>query len=192
VYYYLKANTGLSAGFISFLPRYWNIRFSLLSFPYFLEPSGQRETFSVLHLWFLVFLLVYTLFLLPLFLYLRNSAGKRLAQRFSGFLAGRFALFLWAVPIALLEGFLGAIWPSGWNRWIWPFIIVIGYYVVQQDWPALVKFWMIFLGSLTATLLVYELLVRRIGVLRLLFGMRDKKQTRRTDHRSSDLPRCGA
>jgi glucan biosynthesis protein C len=305
VYYYLKANAGLSTGFITFLPRYWNIRFSLLSFPYFLEPAGSEETFSVIHLWFLIFLLVYTLLLLPLFLYLKSPSGKRLSMRVSGFLSRRFAVFLWAVPIALLEAFLGAIWPSGWNRWIWPFIIlfgylsaaddrltaamvrhripalvlglvgflgffvgtgmlvgldidpwaghegpaiilrfikgsgswcltiaivgmatrigqrkagtlrsaqvqptpetprspdrpafwsrlaaygreaqlpfyvlhqtpiiVIGYYVVDWNWPALAKFLIIFLGSLVSALLVYELLVRRIGVLRLLFGMK--------------------
>jgi len=299
VYYYLRANAGLSAGFISFLPRYWNIRFSLLSFPYFLESAGSEEAFSVIHLWFLIFLLVYTLLLLPLFLYMQRPTGKHLATRISGFLSRRFAVFLWAIPITLLEAFLGAIWPSGWNRWIWPLIILfgylsagdqrltaalvrhrilalviglvgfsvffmgtgilsgigidpwagregpavilrlfkgiaswcltvavvgiatrigqraaetrptpgqptfwsrlaaygreaqlpyyvlhqtpiiaIGYYVVGWNWPALAKFWIIYLGSLTITLLVYELLVRRIGVLRLLFGMKPKGQGR--------------
>ena len=57
-------------------------------------------------------------------------------------------------------------------------IIAIGYYVVGWNWPALAKFWIIYLGSLTITLLVYELLVRRIGVLRLLFGMKPKGQGR--------------
>jgi len=295
IYYYLRANTDLSSGFISFLPRYWNIRFSLFSFPYFLEAAGAEETFSVIHLWFLIFLLVYTLLLLPLFLYLRKPAGKRLALSISGFLSRRFAVFLWAIPIAVLEAFVGAIWPSGWCRWIWPFIIlfgylsaaddrlttalvrhripslliglvgflvfffgtgllsgggidpwagnqrpavalrfikgitswcltiavvgittrigrrmtasrqlpthttfwnrlsaygreaqlpfyvlhqtpivVIGYYVVKQTWPAPVKFFIISLVALITTLLVYELLVRRIGLLRLLFGMRGK------------------
>ena len=295
VYYYLKANAGLSTGFLSFLPRYWNIRFSLLSFPYFLEPAGPEDAFSVIHLWFLIFLLVYTLLLLPLFLYMRRLPGRHLATRLSGFLSRRFALFLWALPIAALEAFVGAIWPSGWCRWIWPFIIlfgylsagderltsaivghrvlalviglvgffaffagtgllsglgmdpwsaregpaiilrfikgiagwcltmavvgittrigqriaevrtqpgrstfwsrlaaygreaqlpyyvlhqtpiiVIGYYVVGRDWPVPAKFCIIFLGSLAATLAVYELLVRRIGVLRLLFGMRSR------------------
>jgi len=305
VYYYLRANTGLSTGFLSFLPQYWNIRFSLLSFPYFLEPAGAEDTFSVIHLWFLIFLLVYTLLLLPLFLYMKRPTGKRLANSVSGFLSRRFAVFLWAIPIALLEAFLGAIWPSGWNRWIWPFIILfgylsagdarltaalvrhrilalvtglvgflvffmgtgmlsglgidpwtghegpaiilrlikgsaswcltvavvgiatrigqrraaetnrtpihptlwsrlaaygrqaqlpyyvlhqtpiiaIGYYVVGRNWPVLVKFWIICLGSLTITLLVYELLVRRIGVLRLLFGMRGKGQDRQGKRR---------
>jgi len=293
VYYYLKANAGLSSGFLSFYRQFWNIKFSLQSFPYFLEPAGSEETFSVILLWFLIFLLVYTLLLLPIFLFMKKTAGDRLRTSLSGFFAKRFALFLWAIPIALLEAFQGAIWPSGWNRWIWPFIIlfgylsagdyrlttafvrhritalvagligffiffmgmgmlfglgidpwsgmekpaiilrlikgitswcltvavmgivtrlgqkikearkkhdritpwhrlvaycreaqlpvyvlhqtpiiVIGYYVVGENWPALGKFLIIFLGSLILTLMVYELLIRRIGVLRLLFGMR--------------------
>jgi len=226
---------------------------------------------------------------------MKKPAGDRLRTSLSGFFSRRFALFLWAVPIALLEAFGGAIWPSGWNRWIWPFIIffgylsagdhrltsalvrhritalviglicffvffmgmgmlfslgvdpwsgmerpaillrlikgiaswcltvavigtatrlgrkriespgesgqtrprlnlaaycreaqlpvyvlhqtpiiAIGYYVVGNNWPPAVKFLIIFLGSLFLTMIFYELIIRRIGVLRLLFGMHHK------------------
>ena len=211
----------------------------------------------------------------------------------SGFFARRFAVFLWGILIALIEALVGAIWPSGWSRWIWPLIIpfgylaagderltgalvrhrilalvlgivgflvffmgmgmlagtaidpwtgregsamglrfvkgmtswclvvavmgivtrlgqraadsprtsseptfwgrlvaygreaqlpyyvlhqtpiiMIGYYVIQRNLPVLAKFWIISLTSLAVTLLVYELVVRRIGVLRLLFGIK--------------------
>jgi hypothetical protein len=50
--------------------------------------------------------------------------------------------------------------------------------VVGRNWPVLVKFWILYFGSLTIALLVYELLVRRIGALRLLFDMRNKGQGR--------------
>ena len=53
-------------------------------------------------------------------------------------------------------------------------IIMIGYNVIQRNLPVLAKFWIISLASLAVTLLVHELLVRRIGVLRLLFGMKPK------------------
>ncbi|MBN1401810.1 MAG: acyltransferase family protein [Anaerolineae bacterium] len=127
VYYYLKAQEGLQESFLRFYPRYWNIRFSLRSFPYFLEPAGAEETFNVIHLWFLIFLLVYTLLLLPLLMYLRGRSGQRVVEEVGRFFSRRFAIFLWAIPIALLEALVGAIWPSGWSRWIWPFIIVYGY-----------------------------------------------------------------
>jgi len=63
--------------------------------------------YSSIHLlWFLIFLLVYTLLLLPLFLYMKSPGGKRLATAVGGFLSRRFAVFLWAIPITLLEAFL--------------------------------------------------------------------------------------
>ena len=297
VFYYLKAREGLTGGFFSFYPQFWNIKFSFLSFPYFLQPAGPEETFSVLHLWFIIFLLVYTLLLLPVFIALKKPAGERYRIGMSGFYSRSFALFLMAVPVALLEGFGGAIWPSGWNRWIWPIIIlfgfitagdkrlmsafvrhritaliigligfivffmgmgllfgqgidpwtgreqpavilrlikgvsswcltvavigiatrlgekraektenpgqrtapsrftaycreaqlpvyilhqtpiiILGYYVVGFNWQPLGKFLLIFLGSAAAVLIVYDLLIRRIGVLRLLFGMRRSMQ----------------
>jgi hypothetical protein len=53
-------------------------------------------------------------------------------------------------------------------------IIIIGYYVVQWNMGALLKFLLISLSSLALTMLVYELLIRRIPAVRFLFGMRAK------------------
>ena len=127
VYYYLLQRTNGPLSFWQFYPRYWNIKFSLLSFPYFLEAAGPEQTFGVGYLWFLIYLLVYTLLLLPLFLYLRTPAGERLVERAAGFFSRGLAIFLLAIPIALLEAIFAASWQSGWNRWIWPFIILYGY-----------------------------------------------------------------
>jgi hypothetical protein len=54
-------------------------------------------------------------------------------------------------------------------------IVVIGFYVVRLHAGALSKFLIISLASLAATLLLYELVVRRTGLTRFLFGMRPKK-----------------
>lgn len=51
-------------------------------------------------------------------------------------------------------------------------VFAIGYYVVPLDMPALAKYLMISLSALAATLLVYEVAVRRIPLIRWLFGMR--------------------
>jgi hypothetical protein len=133
IYYYLKGMEGFQESFLSFYPSFWNIRFSLQSFPYFLEPAGGSPTFSVIHLWFLIFLLVYSLLLLPLLIYLRGPTGGRVVERVAGLFSKRFAIFLWAIPIALLESFFGAIWPSGWSRWIWPFILLYGYLSARDE-----------------------------------------------------------
>jgi hypothetical protein len=51
-------------------------------------------------------------------------------------------------------------------------IFVIGYYVVQWDTPALLKFILISFSSLAVTLLLYEFAVRRTKVTHWLFGLR--------------------
>jgi hypothetical protein len=53
-------------------------------------------------------------------------------------------------------------------------VFVIGYYVVQWQTAALLKYGVISLASLVVTLLLYEFGVRRTRVTRWLFGMRPK------------------
>jgi peptidoglycan/LPS O-acetylase OafA/YrhL len=55
-------------------------------------------------------------------------------------------------------------------------IVVIGFYVVQWDASVLVKFLTIVVASFVATAVVYDLLVKRINVVRFLFGMRPRKK----------------
>lgn len=55
-----------------------------------------------------------------------------------------------------------------------PIILVIGFFVVQLNIVIALKYLIIATTSFIAILAVYELLVRRINVLRLLFGMRSK------------------
>jgi hypothetical protein len=53
-------------------------------------------------------------------------------------------------------------------------IVVIGFYVVQWDVNSLVKYIVISLSSLVATLLLYDIGIRRTRLTRFLFGMRPK------------------
>ena len=52
------------------------------------------------------------------------------------------------------------------------FIVIIGFYVVQWDMVAPLKFLVISLSTLTITLLLYEFANKRTRVTRFLFGMR--------------------
>jgi fucose 4-O-acetylase-like acetyltransferase len=54
-------------------------------------------------------------------------------------------------------------------------IVVIGFYVVQAAWSIGWKFTVVMTTSFIATMLIYELLVRRWNPVRVLFGMRWKK-----------------
>jgi len=69
-----------------------------------------------------------------------------------------------------------------------PVLVTIGYYVAQWE-PSialgtgasiLIKYAIIAMGTFVVATLLYEVLVRRIPVMRFLFGMRPKKQSRQT------------
>ena len=52
-----------------------------------------------------------------------------------------------------------------------PILSLIAFWVVRLDMPIAPKFLLIVVASLAASLAAYELLIRRVGVLRLLFGL---------------------
>jgi glucan biosynthesis protein C len=51
-------------------------------------------------------------------------------------------------------------------------IVAIGYYVVQASWSPWVKYWTVLAATMVSCGLLYELVVRRFGVTRLIFGMK--------------------
>jgi fucose 4-O-acetylase-like acetyltransferase len=51
-------------------------------------------------------------------------------------------------------------------------IVVIGWFIVQQDWNLYVKFAVILISSFAASCLLYEAAIRRLAPLRLLFGVK--------------------
>jgi|GEM_PF-1113599 len=126
--------------FWQFFPRFWDVSFDITAFPLCvrgvlqnLVPDGVMRVFDVSHLWFLFYLLVYTLLLLPLFLYLRSPKSSRLVERLAGFFSHSWAIYLLALPVALIEGALGTEWPSGWNRFIWPVLILYGFVFASDE-----------------------------------------------------------
>ena len=55
-------------------------------------------------------------------------------------------------------------------------IVGVAYFVVQWDWAAGLKFAAIAAASFALSLLIYEVVVRRWGPVRFLFGMKPKKR----------------
>jgi glucan biosynthesis protein C len=55
-------------------------------------------------------------------------------------------------------------------------LVIIGFFVVEWEMGALVKFLTIMVASLVATVLVYDLVVKRVNVVRFLFGMRPMRR----------------
>ena len=96
-YYWDRVTKGLFAGsFIDFYPGFFNtVHFD---FPFLSFWSG--------HLWFLRFLFLISLLTLPLLLFLKSSKGRLLISRLAAWTNGRGGMFLFIVPIFLVEFFI--------------------------------------------------------------------------------------
>lgn len=65
------------------------------------------------------------------------------------------------------------------NKAVYPFfilhqtvLIAIGFYVVAYDWNIVTKYTIIVTGTFILSLMLYELLIRRVGLIRFLFGVK--------------------
>ncbi len=244
------------------------------------------------HLWFLVYLFVFSLVSLPLLLYFRSEAGRPFISKLAALAEKSWAIFLLAIPLALIEMAFRARWGNtrnlygdwanffsyltlfvygylltadprfrraiarhtwialglgvmtflvgltwllggypneyaahnnlsvgwflymalrGFNAWFWlmavlglgqkylntnstarqylneaalpiyilhmPLNVIVGFYVLSWDIGLLAKFLIISLGTFVASFLIYDLLVKRTNVTRVLFGMKPKERT---------------
>ena len=79
--------------FWQFYPHFFRVNFEDL--------SGNTGTFTPSHLWFVIFLFVFSVVALPLFLFLKREPGVRLLARLATFLKRRGAILLLALPLAI-------------------------------------------------------------------------------------------
>ncbi|MGE5221148.1 MAG: acyltransferase family protein [Omnitrophica WOR_2 bacterium] len=88
VYLNRLTHNRFSGSFLEFLPRFF-----------------QPENFSWngVHLWYLEFLFIFTLALMPLFVWLKRPAGQKALSTLSGLSQPRGAILLWAIPTALVS-----------------------------------------------------------------------------------------
>lgn len=92
------------------------------------------------HLWFIIYLFVYSLLALPLFVYLRGEAAQRLRTRLGTWSERPGLIFLPALPLVLIEGMLRPGWPNGhqnlvsdWaNFWLYLLYFVYGYCIASD------------------------------------------------------------
>ncbi|UCC65567.1 MAG: acyltransferase [Anaerolineae bacterium] len=123
VYYHLKGDPTYGETYLQFLPRFFNAKLTF-DFPRFLTGAPPDELFQTSHLWFLNYLFVFSLLLLPLWLHLRRPAGQRLVERFVDFCTRPWAIYLLALPIGAIEAALGTEFAGGWNRYAYiPFLV---------------------------------------------------------------------
>jgi len=66
-------------------------------------------------------------------------------------------------------------------------LLIVGYFIVQWAIPDFLKWTIIFSGSFVIVMVIYEFAVRRISILRFLFGMKPVKRTAATKDLESQV-----
>jgi len=111
----------------------------LAFYPHYFEGVYPSGNFSWHHLWFLAYLLVFSLAALPLFLYLRSERGRHWAARTAAWLRPGRRIFLLALPLALIHVALRGLFPSTyalvgdwWNLAHYLLLFLLGYVLLPQ------------------------------------------------------------
>jgi glucans biosynthesis protein C len=110
VYYSLRSNGEDPGSYRQFLGRFFG--------------GGLFES---AHLWFLWYLLLYSLLLLPVFLRLRRGSGQRALDRLTLFSTRPGGLFLLGTPVAVVEAAFGSAGAGGWNVLAYVPFLVLGF-----------------------------------------------------------------
>ncbi|PKR87434.1 acyltransferase [Pleomorphomonas diazotrophica] len=133
----------LDVGFIGFMPR-------------FLDCCYDQANFSWHHLWFLIYLFVYSLLLLPVFLALRSDAARPLRGGFATVFSNVPMLLALGLPLIVIEATLRPVYGSS--------------HALIDDWANHAHFvYLMLLGALFAlTEVPLETLRRRVPVLAAL------------------------
>jgi hypothetical protein len=126
LYYQLRTDPAYHGSYLRFLPRFFDVTLRL-DFPWFLSASQKSNVFQPAHLWFLYILLVFTLLLLPVFLYLKQPHGEHLIGRAASLITTPWTLIAAALPIAAIESALGTDMAGGWNQNAYIIFLVYGY-----------------------------------------------------------------
>lgn len=99
-------------------------------------------------------------------------------------------VFTWTCLLTFLA--FGRHWLSFENRFLrwareasYPFyilhqtvLLIIAYWVIDQPWSPWVKFWCVLVGTFALCFALYEMFVRRLNVMRWLFGLKPRKSAR--------------
>jgi hypothetical protein len=89
--------------------------------------------FTTAHLWFLKDLFLFSVLLLPLFLYLRGPRGGPVVGSLAGFLARPGALLLLGLPVAIVEaGLVTSTMGGGWNEYTYAVLLVFGFLIAAD------------------------------------------------------------
>lgn len=119
-----------SGSYFQFLPEYFAEVLAAGGGPLFIFDLWQ------MHLWYLLWLFIFTLLLYPLMHWLKQG-GRRVLDALSGFRAGPGAVYLLALPTVLLMAFADPDSPvmaekaAGWSQVIYLWLLFSGFVVIS-------------------------------------------------------------
>jgi surface polysaccharide O-acyltransferase-like enzyme len=124
VYFALLDRLDFRRSFFEFYPQFWSMAY-----------------FQWGHLWFVLYLFVFSLLALPLFLGLRREALQPSVARLATLIDKPGALFLLAIPLMIVEGALRPSWPNGnqnlvddWaNFFLYLLYFIYGYFLSSDE-----------------------------------------------------------
>jgi len=128
-YYWEQVTHGRFIGsFSQFIPHYFHYPRDPQIFGFYLKPGPLFLSYWSGHLWFLHYLFLFSLIALPLFLFLKSNSGKNLISGLAGLCHRRGGIFLFVIPVALIQMALRArfpiyLWWADFGYWLVFFII---------------------------------------------------------------------
>ncbi|GAA0435934.1 hypothetical protein Acor_55470 [Acrocarpospora corrugata] len=127
----LRADPAYHESYLRFLPRFFDVRLELSSFPFIV----QGKHFESGHLWFVVMLLAYALLLALVLRWLPRDRGRRIRDRLAVAVQRRGAvLLLPALPIALVTALHGMEEAyAGWSRWAYLLFFLYGFVLAADE-----------------------------------------------------------
>jgi hypothetical protein len=131
VYYALRARDEEVGPYWRFLGRFFDVH-PVINFPLFLEGGTPDQLFQLGHLWFLHYLLAFSLLLLPVFRYLRTDSGQQLLELVGDRSQRPAGLLLLGLPVVLVEVALGTWDYGGWNTYAYMLFVMYGFLVAAN------------------------------------------------------------
>jgi glucan biosynthesis protein C len=156
-----------SGDFFQFMPHYFHFPRDPQFMGFYLGFHPLFLSYWSGHLWFLHYLFILSLVSLPLLIYLKSEAGRNLIVRLGGICHRRGGIFLFAVPVAVVQMALRAAIPQylGWADFAyWLIFFLIGYMLpADERFTQAIKrnSWVSLIIGLVATELLFYLVFRR-------------------------------
>ncbi len=134
VYFHLKqADPTAGLTYRQFLPDFFAVSLCPDLVNAFICPDPATGLFTTAHLWFLKDLFIFSVLLLPLFLYLRGKKGEGVVEKLADLLARPGMIWLLAIPVAVFEVcFVTSTMGGGWNEYTYAVLLVSGFLIAAD------------------------------------------------------------